>query len=39
MQRPGHLKYSATAGRYRADANSDSKEPEFAEDHGNIWFE
>ena len=31
MQRPGHLKYSATAGRYRADANSDSKEPEFAE--------
>lgn len=31
MQRHGHLKYSATAGRYRADANSDSKEPEFAE--------
>lgn len=31
MQRPRHLKYSATAGRYRADANSDSKEPEFAE--------
>ncbi|ECJ4505646.1 fimbrial biogenesis outer membrane usher protein [Salmonella enterica subsp. salamae] len=31
MQRPGHLKYSATAGRYRADAGSDSKEPEFAE--------
>ncbi|XNM76710.1 fimbria/pilus outer membrane usher protein [Escherichia coli] len=25
------LKHSATAGRYRADANSDSKEPEFAE--------
>ncbi|MGG9011454.1 fimbria/pilus outer membrane usher protein, partial [Escherichia coli] len=21
MQRPGHLEYSATAGRYRADAN------------------
>ncbi len=31
MQRPGHLKYSVTAGRFRAASSEDSKEPEFIE--------
>ncbi|ECG8591372.1 fimbrial biogenesis outer membrane usher protein [Salmonella enterica subsp. salamae] len=31
MQRPGYLKYSLTAGRYRAANNSDSTEPQFIE--------
>lgn len=31
MQRPGHISYSMTAGRFRADPSSDSKEPEFIE--------
>lgn len=31
MQRPGHIKYSATAGRFRADNARDSKQPEFVE--------
>ncbi len=31
MQRPGHLLYSMTAGRFRADPSSNSKEPEFIE--------
>ncbi|MGL5700953.1 MAG: fimbria/pilus outer membrane usher protein [Kluyvera sp.] len=31
MQRPGHIKYSATAGRFRADNTRDSKQPEFVE--------
>lgn len=31
MQRPGHIKYSATVGRFRADNDQDSKEPEFVE--------
>lgn len=31
MQRPGHLKYSATVGRFRATDSGDSKEPEFLE--------
>lgn len=31
MQRPGYIKYSATAGRFRADNSQDSKEPEFVE--------
>lgn len=29
MQRPGHMKYELTAGRYRADSGSDQKEPDF----------
>ncbi|MFP1497367.1 fimbria/pilus outer membrane usher protein [Escherichia coli] len=29
MQRPGHLKYIATAGRYRADANGIARNPQF----------
>lgn len=31
MQRPGYLKYSATAGRFRAASSQDSNEPEFLE--------
>lgn len=31
MQRPGHIKYSATVGRFRADNDQDTKEPEFVE--------
>lgn len=31
MQRPGHIKYSATVGRFRAGNSDDSKEPEFLE--------
>ncbi|EKZ9479259.1 fimbrial biogenesis outer membrane usher protein [Klebsiella oxytoca] len=34
MQRPGHLKYSVTAGRFRAAGSEDSKEPEFIETTG-----
>lgn len=29
MQRPGHVKFEMTAGRYRADSASSQKEPEF----------
>ncbi len=29
MQRPGHIKFEMTAGRYRADSASSQKEPEF----------
>jgi len=29
MQRPGHIKYEMTAGRYRADSGSEQKEPDF----------
>ncbi|THE42310.1 hypothetical protein DJ535_00125 [Citrobacter murliniae] len=31
MQRPGRLKYSVTAGKFRATNSNDSDEPEFAE--------
>lgn len=31
MQRPGYLKYSLTAGRYRAASNTNSTEPKFIE--------
>lgn len=31
MQRPGYLKYSVTAGRFRAASDTDSHEPEFLE--------
>lgn len=31
MQRPGHLMYSMTAGRFRAESSTNSKEPEFIE--------
>ncbi|NCB87000.1 MAG: fimbrial biogenesis outer membrane usher protein [Gammaproteobacteria bacterium] len=31
MQRPGYLKYSVTAGRFRAASSQDSHEPEFLE--------
>lgn len=31
MQRPGYLKYSVTAGRFRAPTSQDSNEPEFLE--------
>ena len=31
MQRPGYLKYSVTAGRFRAASAQDSNEPEFLE--------
>lgn len=34
MQRPGKLKYSLTAGRFRASQSTDSKEPEFIESTG-----
>lgn len=34
MQRPGHLKYSLTAGRFRASQSSDSNEPDFVESTG-----
>ncbi len=31
MQRPGHMKYEFTAGRYRADSGSDQNEPDFVQ--------
>lgn len=31
MQRPGHLKYEFTAGRYRADNSDDANEPLFTQ--------
>lgn len=34
MQRPGHMKYSLTAGRFRAAQSSDSNEPKFIESTG-----
>lgn len=31
MQRPGHMKYEVTAGRYRADSGSEQNEPDFVQ--------